>query len=87
MRPSSVSIVTRLLAGLRFSAEAEILLFTMLSRPALASTQLPVQWVRTDVSSGQIRLGCETDHSATSISEVKGAISPLPIRLKSMVFN
>jgi hypothetical protein len=46
-------------------------LFSMLSRPALGSTQRPIQWVPEAFSLWVKRPGCEADHSPPSSAEVK----------------
>jgi hypothetical protein len=48
--------------GVRFPAESRHFLFSIVSRPALESTQLPVQWVLGALSSKVKRLGREADH-------------------------
>jgi hypothetical protein len=45
--------------------------FSMLSRPALGSTQTPIQWVPGAVSPGVKQSGCETDHSPPTNAKVK----------------
>jgi hypothetical protein len=57
----------------------EIFLFSTSSRPALLSTQPPIQWVLEALYPGVKRSGSEADHSPQSTTEVKkgGAISPL----------
>jgi hypothetical protein len=46
-------------------------LFSMLSRPALGSTQPPIQWVLGGLSTGVKRPGSEADHSPPASAEVK----------------
>jgi hypothetical protein len=46
-------------------------LFSKSSRPALRSTQLPIQWVPWDISSRVKRPGREVDHSPPTSAEVK----------------
>jgi hypothetical protein len=46
-------------------------LFTPSSRPALGSTQLPIQWIPGYFSPGVKRPGRETDHSSLASAEVK----------------
>jgi hypothetical protein len=46
-------------------------LFTTSSRPALGSTQLPIQWVLGDFSPGVKRPGREADHSLPASVKVK----------------
>jgi hypothetical protein len=41
------------------------------SRPALGSTQPPIQWIPGDLSPGVKRLGREADHSPPANTEVK----------------
>jgi hypothetical protein len=58
-----------------------IFLFTTASRPALGSTQSPIQWIPEAISLGLKRPGREAGHSPQSSAEVInvcGAISPLP---------
>jgi hypothetical protein len=51
-----------------------ILLFTTASRPALGSTQLPIQRVPGVLPLGVKRPGCEDDHSPPSSAEVKECV-------------
>jgi hypothetical protein len=44
---------------------------SMSSRPALGSTQLPIQWVPGALSPEVKRPGCEADHSPPTSAEVK----------------
>jgi hypothetical protein len=44
---------------------------SMLSRPALGSTQPPIQWVPGALSLGVKRSGREADHSPPTSAEVK----------------
>jgi hypothetical protein len=46
-------------------------LFSMLSRPALGSTQPPIHWVQEALSPGVKQLGLEADHSPPASAEVK----------------
>jgi hypothetical protein len=46
-------------------------LFSMSSRPALGSTQLPIQWVPGPFSMGVKLPGREDDHSPPTSAEVK----------------
>jgi hypothetical protein len=46
-------------------------LFSTLSRPALGSIQLPIQWVPGAISPGVKRPGREADHSPPASAEVK----------------
>jgi hypothetical protein len=48
-----------------------IFLFTTASRPALASTQPPIQWVSGDLSLGIKRPRREAEHSPPSSAEIK----------------
>jgi hypothetical protein len=43
----------------------------MMSRPALGSTQPPIQWVPGALSPGTKRPGREADHSSPASAEVK----------------
>jgi hypothetical protein len=52
-----------------------IFLFSSASRPALESTQPPIQWVPGALSPRVKRAGRESDHSPPSIAEVKNAWS------------
>jgi hypothetical protein len=55
-------------------------LFSMLSKPTLGSSQLPIQWVPGALSQGVKRPGPEADHSPPASAEVKkcGSTHPLP---------
>jgi hypothetical protein len=82
LKHSSVGIATRTRAGepgFKCRQGQEIFLFPITSIPALRPTQIPIQRVPGDASSGVKRPGCEADHSPPSSSEVKngGAVSPL----------
>jgi hypothetical protein len=46
-------------------------LFSTSSRPAVGSTQLPIQWVQRALPSGVMRAGRETNHSPPASTEVK----------------
>jgi hypothetical protein len=46
-------------------------LFSMLSRPALGSTQLPIQWVPVALAQGVMWLGRKADHSPAASAKVK----------------
>jgi hypothetical protein len=67
-----------------------IFLFTTASRPALGSTQPPVQWIPGAVSLGVKQPGRKADHSPPSSAEVKNAwnyaYTP-PIRLHDVVLS
>jgi hypothetical protein len=75
-RGSSVNIVTELRTG-RSGLDPRqwhgIFLFATASRPALGSTQLPIQWVSWALSQGIKWPGREADHSSPSSAEVKNA--------------
>jgi hypothetical protein len=65
-----------------------IFLLTTASRPALGSTQPPIQWVPGDLSQGVKLPGHEAHHSSPSSAEVKNAWSYTsipPIRLHGVV--
>jgi hypothetical protein len=85
-RGSSVGIETRLGAG----AVMGLFLFSIASRPALVSTQPPIQWVPGPLSPRINWLGREADHSPPCSAEVKNAwsyTSTPPIRLHGVVFS
>jgi hypothetical protein len=72
-RHSSFSIVTGLRAGqprLESRQGLEVFPFATAFRPALRSTQPPIQWVPGALSSGVKRPGREADHSPLSNVEV-----------------
>jgi hypothetical protein len=74
-RDSAVGIATgyRLDGRCSIPGRDKIFLFTA-SRPALGSTQPPIQWVTEALSPGR-----EADHSLPSIAEVKnGDVPPFP---------
>jgi hypothetical protein len=48
--------------------------FTTASRPALRTTQPPIQWVPGDLSLGVERPGSDADHSPPSSAEVKKCV-------------
>jgi hypothetical protein len=58
-------------------------LFSKSSRPALGSTQPPIQWVPGVLSPGVKRPGREADHSHPASAEVKNS----PIRLHGVMLN
>jgi hypothetical protein len=60
--------------------QCKIFLFSTASRPALGSTQPPIQWVQWAFSPGVKQEEREADHSAPSSAEVKKgeAMTPLP---------
>jgi hypothetical protein len=67
-----------------------IFLFTTASRPALGSTQPPIQWVPRAFSVGAKRPGREADHSPPSSAEVKNAWSYTttpPVHLNGVVLS
>jgi hypothetical protein len=75
-RDSSVGIATGYGLddrGVRSSSPGRVrnLLFYTSSRPALASTQPPIQWVPRALSPGVKREGREADHSPPTSAEVK----------------
>jgi hypothetical protein len=55
------------------------LLFSTASRPALGSTQPPLQWVPTVLSSWVKRPGHEADHSLPISAEVRKCVSIYPL--------
>jgi hypothetical protein len=57
--------------GFESRQELGIFLFTTASRPALGSTQPPIQGVPGDLSLGLKRPGREADHSPPSSAKVK----------------
>jgi hypothetical protein len=65
--------------GVRVPVRSRIFFFSKSSRPALGSTQPPIQCVPRAVSSGVKRPGREADHSPPTSAEVKesGSIHPL----------
>jgi hypothetical protein len=91
-RGSSVSIVTRLRGGrLRFDSRQEQrnFLFASASRPALGSTQTPIQWVTGALFPGLKRPGCEADYSPPSRADVKNSwrYTFSPIHLRGMILG
>jgi hypothetical protein len=64
--------------GIQFPARAGIFLFSAL-RPALGSTQPPIEWVPGAFSPGVRRLGREADHIPPSSADVKNAWSSTTI--------
>jgi hypothetical protein len=73
---SSVRIATRYRlaigwSGFDFRRGLGIFLLDPVSRPALAPTQHPIQWVSGALSLEVKRPGCEADHSTPSSAEVK----------------
>jgi hypothetical protein len=59
------------------------------SRPALGSTQPPIQWVLVALSPGVKQPGCEVDYSPPTSAEVKKMwiYISTPIRLHGIVLN
>jgi hypothetical protein len=57
--------------GVRVRVPVGPRMFSKSSRPALGSTQPPIQWVPGVFSSGVKRPGCEADHSLPASAEVK----------------
>jgi hypothetical protein len=57
--------------GVRVPLGSKNFLFSRLSRPALRSTQPPIQWVPGALSLGVKRPGLEVDHSPPTSAEVK----------------
>jgi hypothetical protein len=58
--------------GVRSPGQARIFPLASVSRPALRSTQPPIQWVTGGpFLRGRARLGCDTDHSPPSSAKVK----------------
>jgi hypothetical protein len=79
-RDSSVGVVTgyKLMierSGFESRRGLGIFLFTAASRPALVSTQPPIQGVPWALSLEITRPGCEFDHSSLSTAEAKNAWS------------
>jgi hypothetical protein len=65
----------------------EFFLFTTVSRPALGSTQPPIQWVLGALSLGVKLPGRETDHSPPSSAQIKNGWSyTSPPQCASMVW-
>jgi hypothetical protein len=81
-RVSSVGIATSYELNGRGSipGRGKVFLISIASRPALESTQPPIQWVPESLSSKLKWLGREADHSPPSSSDVRngGAVTPLP---------
>jgi hypothetical protein len=71
------------MAGVQFLAGKEIFLYPTVARPAVGSTQPPIQWVLRDLFPGVKWLGCETVHSPPSSAKDRngGAILPFPPRI------
>jgi hypothetical protein len=67
-------------SGLDSQWGQEILLSSIMSRPALGPTHPPIQWVQGAVSLRVKQKGCEADYSPPSSAEVKnnGTIPLLP---------
>jgi hypothetical protein len=64
-------------------------LFSKSSKPALRSTQPPIQWVPGALSPGVKQAGYEVDHSPPISAEVKKMwiYTSTPIRLHGAVLN
>jgi hypothetical protein len=64
-------------------------LFSKSSRPALRSTQTPIQWVLGALSPGVKRPGREVDHSSPTSAEVKKIwiYTSTPIRLHGVMLD
>jgi hypothetical protein len=76
--------------GFKSQQELGIFLITTVFRPALGSTQPPIQWVPGAISLGIKQPGHEADHSCPSSSEVKNVwsyISTPTIYLHGMGYN
>jgi len=92
-RDSSVSIVTRLQAGIPgFDSwlGQGILLLATTSRPVLGTTQPPIQWVQGALSPGVKRSRREADHSPPPSAELKNTwsyTSTPPTRLHGVVLG
>jgi hypothetical protein len=61
--------------GVRFSADSDILIFSITSRPALRPTQPPAQWTSTTLSPKIKQPRREADNLSSLTSEVKNAFS------------
>jgi len=67
-----------------------IFLFATASRPALVTTQSPIQWIRGALIPGLKRPEFEADHSTPSSAEIKNVwsyTSTPPIRLHGVVLS
>jgi hypothetical protein len=64
-----------------------ILLFTIMSKPALWPTQLPIQWVPGALSLGVKRSEREANHSPPSGGEVNNARAIPPLCLHGVVLK
>jgi hypothetical protein len=64
--------------GVGFPAGEEIFLLLIMSRPALWSTQPPIEWILVVLSPRVKQEGRETNHSPPSSAEAKngGAVPP-----------
>jgi hypothetical protein len=74
------------------SSPGRIFLLTTASRPALGSTQPPIQWVPGALSLGVKRPGREADHSPPSSAEVKECVelylhSPITLSWRGAQFK
>jgi hypothetical protein len=89
--PSFLSCFLYLLLSINLCpGKVKNVLFSTSSRPALRSTQPPIQWVPGDVSSGIKRPGREADHSPPASAEVKKMwinTSTLPYAYMGVVLN
>jgi hypothetical protein len=77
------------LDGVRVPVGSRIFFFSTSSRPALGSTQPPIQWVLEALSPEVKRSGREADHSSPGSIEIKKmwSIYPLHIRLHDVRLN
>jgi hypothetical protein len=77
---SSVAVATgsRLDGRGSIPGMAILFLITTASRPALGTTQPPIQWVSGALSPGVKQLKREAYHSPSSSAQVKKRIPPLP---------
>jgi hypothetical protein len=89
-RDSVVGIATGRSTGRSSSPDrVKGILFSKSSRPALRSTQPPIQWVPRALSLGVKRPGRKVDHSPPTSAEVKKMwiYTSTPIRLHGVVLN
>jgi hypothetical protein len=77
---TAVIIVTER-TGFAFQQGEGFFLFANVFRPALGSSQPPIQWISGALSSGVKRSGHEDDYSPPSSAEVKNAWSYTSTRL------
>jgi hypothetical protein len=74
--------------GIKSPGGVKNFLYSTSSRPALGSTQLPMQWVPGAFSSGVKRPGREADHSPPANADVKKiSVHRLPLRLRGVMLN